>query len=310
MECVACIVRERHIQDLRIQLTRAHETNRELTKTIQQLIASITNQGLKAPQPPQLQQTQSPTTAMLHSNSNNNNLRIPHHLVPARTGPSSPTTNTAPQQSQVTQFSRNKTLPSQIPSPRPEIPCLPVAQSPQPGCSTNLQYMSRNVELTQSIHEAPTAMPTPASQTDSPDSEPETDSEPEIPEFADELLTEGIPEIARPPLAKLTITGLGGGKGKGKGKGKTWGTQCVLCGSFYTSKNTLRHFKIKHSNYMNGRFRDHPEYPRLFFFKTIAPRNRCPTPNKPPKKCIKGVKGVDLKFVGCTLENSSDESSS
>ncbi|KAJ2937982.1 hypothetical protein O0L34_g14265 [Tuta absoluta] len=72
-----------------------------------------------------------------------------------------------------------------------------------------------------------------------------------------------------------STTNEGKGKGKEKGKGKC-GTQCVLFGTFFTSRNMVRHFKIKHPSYLGGKIKDQPEYPRLFYFKTILQRTICP----------------------------------
>lgn len=83
----------------------------------------------------------------------------------------------------------------------------------------------------------------------------------------------------------------------GVGTATKGGTQCVLCGAYLTSKNILRHFKIKHPSYLGGISRHHPEYPRIFYFKTIAPRATCPPENRPDKTLLRGVENVEMKFV-------------
>lgn len=110
-----------------------------------------------------------------------------------------------------------------------------------------------------------------------------------------------------PGTSTITKTGIriikgtireGYGIGKGKGKGmKPRGSQCLLCGKFYTSCSVLKHFKTKHPNYQAGRFRDHPDYPRIYHFKTMFPRTTCPPELRLDRESLVGVAGVRWEFT-------------
>lgn len=125
-----------------------------------------------------------------------------------------------------------------------------------------------------------------------------------------ELPTVTLPGIegASQALRGPSTSGVGGGDRStcdpqnnnitGAGAGRKGGNQCLLCGAFYTSKNILRHFRRRHPSYLGGQLNRHPRYPLAFFCKSIAPRNSCLRELRPSKADLRGVEGVNWKFVG------------